>query len=295
MADFIAKTLEETTRAIQHSVFAEEFASRKGFLQTIDPRIKVVTILWLLFLAAGTKELNVLIGFYFVTLVLAFISYIPPGFFIKRVWFFIPLFTALIALPSIFNIITPGKDLYVLFHLPSSYHFGPYFIPDKITITAQGLRGAEIFVMRVATCVSLAILLVLTTPWIRVLKALNVLHIPEIAILVLAMTYRYIFLFLRVAESMFLARKSRFIAKTNLKEQHRWLSARIGVLIGKSFNLSNEVHLAMLSRGWSGNPILFEEEKIGKRDIIWLLVVIAFTFIIWERSFVLIWMRKFFK
>ncbi len=295
MADFIAKTLEETTRAIQHSVFAEKFASRKGFLQGVDPRVKVVTILWLLLMAAGIKDLQVLLCFYLFTLVLALLSYIPPGFFIKRVWFFIPLFTALIALPSIFNLITPGQEIFVLFHLPRAYHFGPYVIPDKIAITAQGLKGAEIFVMRVATCVSLAILLILTTPWIRVLKALNILHIPEIAILVLAMTYRYIFLFLRVAESMFLARKSRFIAKTDLKEQHRWLSARIGVLIGKSFNLSNEVHLAMLARGWSGNPILFEEDRIDKKDFIWIIIVIVFTFILWERGEILIWMKKFLR
>ncbi len=295
MGDFIAKTLEETTRAIEHSVFANEFASRKGLLQSLDPRTKVVSFLWLLIMAAVIRDLNLLVIFYLSVLLLACLSYIPPGFFIKRVWVFIPIFTALIAIPSIFNLVTPGRDIFVLFNLPRVYHLGPYTIPEKITITAQGIEGASIFVMRVATCVSLAILLVLTTEWTRILKALNVLRVPEIVILILAMTYRYIFLLLRVAESMFLARKSRFIAKTDLSEQHQWLSARIGVLIGKSFNLSNEVHLAMVSRGWSGNPRLMEEGKIGKRDLIWILSVAIITVLMWHRSEILLWMRPFLR
>jgi len=138
----------------------------------------------------------------------------------------------------------------------------------------QGLTGAAIFIMRVATSVSLAILMVLTTQWTRLLKALNILKVPEIIILILAMTYRYIFLLLRVAEGMFLARKSRLILDTSLKEQHSWLSARIGVLIGKSYNLSNEVHLAMLARGWNGNPSLLEENGFGFLDVLWFVVVL---------------------
>ncbi len=280
MADFVAKTLEETTRAIEHSVFANDFSLRQGFLQKLDPRIKVITFFILLIITAWIKRLDFLLFFYFFTLFLALISNIPLGFFIKRVWVFIPIFTGVIAIPAIFNVVTPGKTVLTLFSLSKSYHFGPYVIPQNISITLQGLKGAAIFVMRVATSVSLAILMVLSTQWTRILKALNVLRVPEIIILILAMTYRYIFLLLRVAEGMFLARKSRLILNTNLKEQHNWLSARIGVLIGKSYNLSNEVHLAMLARGWNGNPTLLEENQIGFLDILWFLFVI-FLLLAW--------------
>ena len=274
MADFVAKTLEETTKAIEHAVFASDFSSRQGFLQRLDPRTKIITFFILLLITAWIKQLNFLLFFYFLTLVLAVISNIPLGFFIKRVWVFIPIFTGIIAIPAIFNIVTPGKPVFTLFTLAKSYHLGPYTIPKDITITMQGLTGAAIFIMRVATSVSLAILMVLTTQWTRLLKALNILKVPEIIILILAMTYRYIFLLLRVAEGMFLARKSRLILDTSLKEQHSWLSARIGVLIGKSYNLSNEVHLAMLARGWNGNPSLLEENSFGFLDVLWFVVVL---------------------
>jgi len=280
MADFVAKTLEETTRAIEHSVFANDFSLRQGFLQKLDPRNKVITFFILLIITAWIKRLDFLLFFYCLTLFLALISNIPLGFFIKRVWVFIPIFTGIIAIPAIFNVVTPGTPVFTVFSLSKSYHLGPYTIPKDITITMQGLNGAAIFVMRVATSVSLAILMVLSTQWTRILKALSVLKVPEIIILILAMTYRYIFLLLRVAEGMFLARKSRLILNTNLKEQHSWLSARIGVLIGKSYNLSNEVHLAMLARGWNGSPRLLEENKLGVLDILWFLFVISLL-ILW--------------
>ncbi len=275
MADFVIKTLEETTRAIEQSVFADRFSSMNGFLQGLDPRVKVVTFFALLIVTAWMKTLPLLIGIYIITLILAILSRLPIVFFVKRVWIFIPIFTGVIALPAIFNIVTPGTPLLVLWHFPHAYHFGPYTIPSSIAITSQGLRGGAILVMRVAASVSIAILLVLTTEWTRLLKSLSVLHVPEMVILVLAMTYRYIFLFLRVVEGMFLGRKSRLISDSDIKEQHNWLAARIGVLIGKSYNISNEVHLAMISRGWDGNPILMEDFNMRVRDWIWTFLVIV--------------------
>ena len=46
--------------------------------------------------------------------------------------------------------------------------------------------------------------------------------------LVLSMTYRYIFLFLHTANGMFLARKSRIVARTSGAEQRRWISGTMG-------------------------------------------------------------------
>ena len=76
----------------------------------------------------------------------------------------------------------------------------------------DGLGAAGVFVLRVCVSVSLAILLILTTQWADILKSLRVFRVPSVFILILAMTYRYIFLFLHTANGMFLARKSRIVA-----------------------------------------------------------------------------------
>jgi cobalt/nickel transport system permease protein len=63
-----------------------------------------------------------------------------------------------------------------------------------------------VFVARVGVSVSLAVLLVIVTPWSDLLKSLQALRVPQVFILLLSMTYRYIFLFLHSANGMFEAR-----------------------------------------------------------------------------------------
>lgn len=282
--DFVAKTLAETTQAIENAIFSQRFAGVKGFLQLLDPRVKLVTFLALLIVTACVRRLEILVGFYVLTLALGLSARLPMKFFIKRVWVFIPIFTGIIALPAIFNIFTPGQNLFVVYRFAKPHQIGPFFIPAVIAVTHQGLYSAGLLVMRVATSVSLAVLLALTTEWVTLLKAMSVLKVPDIVILILAMTYRYIFLFLRVVEDMFLARKSRLIMHSNFQERRHWTAARIGVLVGKSYKLSNDVHLAMLSRGWTGKPRLMEEFRFSRWDWVWTgMVCLIITFWLWLR------------
>ena len=265
--DFVAKTLAETTRAIEYSVFANQYAEKKGFLQRIDPRVKLLTTLALLIVIGLTHRLEVLAAFYAGTLILAVFSRISLGFFIKRVWVFIPLFTGIIALPAVFNIVTPGRPLFTVISFQSPHAFGPFQIPQHITVTLQGVSGAAILVMRVAASVSMAVLLVVTTRWIRLLKALYVLKTPEVIIMILAMTYRYI----HPSEKCKCGRMLDF----ELKEEHGWIASRLGVLVGKSYRLSNDVHLAMISRGWTGNPTLMDDFTINPIDGLWIAITLA--------------------
>jgi cobalt/nickel transport system permease protein len=267
--DFVAKTIADITRAIEESVFANRYARENGLLQRLDPRCKLASILCLLIITGLSAHLGTLSILYALTLVLAIVSRVPLGFFVKRVWVFIPLFTALIVLPAVLNIVTPGRPLFTVMTFSSPHSIGPFDIPKTITITVQGVLGAAILVLRVATSVSLAVLLILTTEWTRLLKAISVFRVPEMAILVFAMTYRYIDLFLRTVEAMLLARKSRQIGDSNIREEHGWIASRLGVLVGKSYSLSSEVHLAMLSRGWSENPRLMEDFSFGFLDWLW--------------------------
>ena len=264
--DFVSRTLADVTGAMQEAVFAEEYARKRGFLQSLDPRVKVVTFLALLLAVAFARNPMVLAALYLLTLALAAASRISIRFFVKRVWLFVPIFAGVVALPAIFGFVTPGKPLLVL--------------APGIAITQQGLHGAEIFVLRVATSVSVAVLLVLTTEWHRLLKALSAIGFPEIGVLVLGMTYRYIFLFLRSVEAMFLSRRSRTVGRTPLREKHSWLGASIGALLGRSYHMSEEVHLAMLSRGWRAKPSGAERFSISAADWAWgaavfLLVILS--------------------
>lgn len=232
----LERTLSDLANALEQSIFAEKISRRAGLLQALDPRIKVVSILALLIATSLSRSLPVLFCLYCLTLVLAWRSSISVSFFIKRVWLFMPFFTGLIALPALF--ITPGPPLASL--------------PLGLVITKTGLQTVLFLLLRVSTSVSFGVLLILTTPWPTLLKALSVLRVPDGFLLILGMTYRYIFLLLLLTEDMFLSRKSRMVGKLPPADARRVLAASAGTLLGKSLDLSSEVYLAMQSRGYRG-------------------------------------------
>ena len=254
---FVEKTLAGITSGIEQAVFSEENARRHGFLQRRDPRVKLVCFILLIVATALSRDWPVLASLYALALVGAFVSKIDMLPFIKRVWLGIPLFSGIVVLPSIFFV---GHR--VMFTIPLGLF--------DLTVHTDGLIAAGIFVLRVGASVSLAILLILTTRWADILKSLRVLHVPTVFVLVLAMTYRYVFLLLHTANGMFLARKSRMVARTSGKEQRWWVVSAIGVLMNRSFHMSEEVYQAMLARGFTNEIRTMTNYRITAID--WLLL-----------------------
>jgi cobalt/nickel transport system permease protein len=194
-------------------------------------------------------------------LLAALVSRIEMGLFIKRVWLGIPLFSFWVILPSIFFV---GDTR--LFTIP----LGLFDLAPR----EEGIAAAGVFLLRVAACVSLAILLILTTRWADLLKSLRVLGVPNVFILVLAMTYRYVFLLLHTANGMFLARKSRMVASTSGKEQRWWIVSAIGVLMNRSFRMSEEVYQAMLARGFNEEVRTLTEYRLRALDVALLITAL---------------------
>jgi cobalt ECF transporter T component CbiQ len=167
----------------------------------------------------------------------------------------------MIILPALF--ITPGP---ALAHQPLG-----------LTITQTGLTSALFLLLRVSTSVSLTLLLVLTTSWNVVLSALSVLKVPDVFILILGMTYRYIYLLLHIANDMFLSRKSRTVGRLNGSEDRRMIAAISGTLLSKSLNMSSEVYLAMQSRGFRGTIVPLKPFRMQIRDWVWLGIFLLIT------------------
>ena len=262
----IEHTLADISHTLEQSLFAEEIARRRGLLQALDPRVKVLSVVALLIAVGLSRSLVVIAGLYVVTLILAWFSAVPMGFFIKRVWLFMPFFTGIIALPAFF--ITPGPPLAQL--------------PFGLVITRTGAQTALFLLLRVSTSVSMGILLILTTPWNTVLKSLGVLRVPDVFVLILGMTYRYIYLLLHTTNDMLLSRKSRVLGRLTGGDERRLIAASAGTLLGKSLHLSSEVYLAMQSRGFRSYPRTMDTFKMQTLDWLCLTGILLITAIaIW--------------
>jgi cobalt/nickel transport system permease protein len=264
--NFIERSIVGGLTFLKASLFAEEIAQRGGFLQSLDPRIKIIGFLLFIFQVLLTRSIPVLVFLYALSLLLVLISKINLGFFLKRTWIFIPLFSLFIAFPAIFG---PGQPL-----------FTAQMMGVKFSITHQGLVGAAVFVMRVVTCVSFVALLNLTTKHFELLKALRIFKIPQIFIMVLGMCYRYVYLFVEIIQNTYLAIKSRVGIGVQYQRGKNIVAWNIASLWNRSVGLNGEVYKAMLSRGYRGEALVWNDFKIRTRDWLWLSAVVVIIWII---------------
>lgn len=284
---FLDKTLLAVANVAERSLFSEDYARRHGFLQLLDVRIKLVTFLYLLVIISFIHRPQTAWLLYGLSLALAVFSRVSLVFFLKRVWLFVPLFSAAIVLPAFLNIVTPGDPVWVLVKLSRAYSWGPYTIPAEIAVTRQGLWGGIVFVSRVAASVSFAVLFTLTTKWAEVFSGLRSLFVPRVFVVTLGMTYRYLFVFLRLIQDMYRARKSRTIRPLSPATERNWIASRIGATFKKSVDMSEDIYKAMLSRGFHGEFRSTDRFHAGSTDYIWLVTVLLFggILILIERGF----------
>jgi cobalt ECF transporter T component CbiQ len=245
--------LESTTvgfaRALTRAMLSERTAGQPGLLQSLDPRVRVVGLLALVLAVVLSRKVGVVAALLAVGIAIALLSKVRVATLAIRVWLVVLAFTGVIALPAIF--LTPGRAVAAL---------------GTLAITEQGLRTAILLILRVETAVTFTTLLVLCTPWAHVLKALRELRLPKEAVTMLAMTHRYIFLLVETASQMFESRRSRKVGVLTPADERRMAARTAGVLLSKSVALSNEVYLAMQSRGFRGDVQVLTDYRLTMWD-----------------------------
>ncbi len=224
--------------------------------QQLDPRVKVAGLAALILAATMAAKLWVVAAVLSTAVILAALSFLSIWMIATRVWFATLTFSAAFAVPALF--LTPGTVFYTL--------------PGLLwTITWQGLTTAGFLVLRSETAATLALVLVFTTPWIHILKALRFFRVPVVFVVILGMTCRYILLLLENAHEMFESRKSRTVGPMNRGEQRRIAIASTGALLSRTFQLSGEVYLAMQARGFRGEVYILDDFRMQTLD--WLAVI----------------------
>ncbi len=245
------KTLAALSGVLERSLHGEAISQRPGLLQSLDPRVKLVGLLALIIASAASRSLWVVWAVYAAGLGMALLSGISLGVLLRRVWLSTFIFTGIIAFPALF--LVPGRTVWSVPMLGWA-------------VTEPGIRSATFLISRVLTSATLALLLMLTTPWSHVLKALRTLRVPAVLVVVLGMTYRYLFLLVETARAMLEARRSRQVGKLPPAEERRAATALIGVLLSKSLQLSGEVYLAMQARGFRGEVHTLDEFRMRAHD-----------------------------
>lgn len=257
---FIERTLADLVLVMDRSHAADAASSRSGVLQSLDPRVKLLGTGLLILNAAATQELRLILALVILAAALAWISDLPlrP---LARLWMTVGVLAAMLAIPAMF--LTPGQTLWNI----------PVF---DWRVTEQGGIVAAKLVSRAMASSTLAAILVLSTPWQIVLKAMRSFRVPIVVVVLIGMSYRYVFLFLESAIEMMESRKSRTVGSLPAAERRHLAIAGIGVLLERALTLGTEIHLAMQARGYRGELHLLNDFAMRCRD--WIALGLLFTF-----------------
>ena len=266
-AHLLDKGIDQFARLIKTTYVQWETARKEGFFQKLDARVKVLFLLFFVVIVSMKRSFFPEIAIVVFVFALAALSRLNLFSFYGRVIFFGFIFGFLIALPSALNIITGGEIVIPIAHLSKPYNFWIYHIPATVGITRQGIEGVAMLTLRVINSLSLSFLVIYTTPFPEIIKALKSLKVPDPFLMIITLAYKYIFIFAQTLEDIYLAKKSKII-EVSAAGARNWVAGRIAFLFRKTQVRCEEVFNGMLARGFSGDVMLYTYRKMTKKDII---------------------------
>jgi cobalt/nickel transport system permease protein len=260
---FIERGIHHLAQVIKKGYLQWEFSSQQGLFQKIDPRIKVLFLLFYVMIVSLKRD--VLAGLYIggFIFILVLFSRIRIITFYSRVLVLGFFLGFLIAFPSAFNLITDGEIIGPVIRLSRPLNLWIYHFPTEIGITKEGIYGVIRLTLRVINSLSLSFLVLYTTPLPEIMRSLKVLKVPDTFIMIINLSFKYIFIFLKTAEDLHLSKKSRMVREGTHAEAREWIVGRMAFIFRKTRLRYEEVFKAMVGRGFSDTLRLYGFPKMG--------------------------------
>lgn len=272
---FIDRTLNNIAGFIKTGYIQIDSASKKGLLQQINPRAKIIFLLLFIISIGLLRQIHQQLC---ITLLL-FLFFITSRINIREVYKKIVLvgffFGFLVAAPACLNIITHGNILFPVLHFTEPHKFWIYHLPETIGITREGCIVVIRFFLKVTNSVALTLLIFYSTSFSEFVKALDFLWIPQLFLIVILLTYKLIFILSFTTEETYLALKSRWWNHFKIKDANQIVSGRILFIFRKSWLKYEEINRAMISKGFSGKINFCYSKKLNWLDAAFLLFIFS--------------------
>ena len=263
---FVEKGINHLAGVINRGYLPSELLSKNGLFQKIDPRIKILFLIFFILIVSLKKDLLSELYVLIFVFILVLLSRLKVVTFYRRVLLFGFIFGFLIALPSAFNFMTRGEVILRVATLSRSYDFWIYHVPATIGITKEGVLGVGMLTMRVINSLSVSFLVLYTTPFPEMVKALKILKVPDTFLIIISLCYKYIFIFSKTIEDMYLAKRARMLREDDNKKAREWTAGRLALIFRKTQLRCEEVFRAMVGRGFSDTIKLYGFRKMKATD-----------------------------
>lgn len=235
-------------RAYNELVLIEQMTDQA--LLSHDPRAVIgVTIVFLVsMLTLPLTDPGDLILFFIYPVWSCFRSGISYRFLLTRSLYMLPF----IILIGIFNPILDQRTLFYIWNIPISQGWISF-----ISILLRGILSVQA-----------ALFLIIAIGFYNFCRGLKRLYVPTFFITQLLFVYRYLFVLIREAISMMHARDSRsFGTKGYPLKMWGILS---GQLMIRTFERAQQIHRAMLARGFNGEMQLLSGSEWSRKDTLYL-------------------------
>lgn len=264
-----------------HINVLDQFQTGDSPVHRLDARVKLVGALGFILAAALTPD-GAWLAFAALAvlwLALALLSDVPLGTLLRRGLVALPFAAAAVTL--LFTL--PGQALLTV-QLP--------LLGWQLSISDAGLIRFVTILLKSWVSVLMAALLVATTTFPDLLRAMRGIGIPSVLVGVIAFMYRYIFVLADEVQTLLRAREARSAAGPAGQKaggtvfwRARIVGGMVGSLFVRSLARSERVYQAMASRGYSGELRWLDKPRMRAMDMVWLVAMLLVLVLIqlWAR------------
>jgi cobalt/nickel transport system permease protein len=239
------------TRTFNDLTYIDTLSSVDSPVHRVDARAKLITfsVFMICVVSFGKYEISALLPYFFFPAVIIPLARIPASFFTRKLVFLLPIAVFMGA----FN---PFFDRQTLLFL------GP--VP-----VSGGVVSFVSILLRFTLTVTAALVLIAVTGFNALCTALERFHVPRAFSMQLMMLYRYLFVLTSEGARMSRARELRAVGGQGLGI--RVYGSLLGHLLLRTWHRAQRIHMAMLSRGFTGEFPLRRPFRMGPADIAFML------------------------
>ena len=230
-----------------HQIGDHLYIHRHTVVHDLPAHVKLVALVSFVFVMVATPRASwgTFLSFFVVVAAVIFAARIPLLSVIKRMVVEVPF--------VIFAVLMPFTAS------------GPKTAVGPLDLSVLGLETGGTLLAKSTLGVLAAILFAATTPARDILRAFETLKVPGLLVQIATFMLRYSAVVLGELERMRVSRESRgFIARG--PAQWRVIAQSAGALFIRSYERGERVHLAMLSRGYTGVMPEMAATKVAGRD-----------------------------
>jgi cobalt/nickel transport system permease protein len=246
-------------------IFSEQF-NKDNYFSKVDARVKLIVALTLLVMVLSYKGTMFPLTVAAVSFVLCLKMRIPVRILVMRLAQ--PMFIASVAL--LLKFFFSGEDVLFSINL-----FGMEMAGYK-----DGLMEGLCIASRILGGVSLIVTLGFAMPFIEFMAALSWFKVPAPFIEIIMFAYRYLFMFLEDAVTIYSAQKNR-LGYSEIRKGLNSFGVLAGSLMLRGFDQSQKTANAMIQRGYTGDIPLLKRKPLRTAEVAVAVMIVIFGGVVW--------------